>query len=153
MALTSALVLALGANVAGAQTPTPDPAPVPPPYVPPPTEPVETQPVQPSSSSATVTGAENDKRPAKRRQRQPSFQSIHPPLAITAPGADGATSLGTLVSSEHVADVARVREGRTMLLAAFGALAILLAVGALLPRSLLHTLGDRTRSGLSNFGR
>ena len=91
----------------------------------------------------------------KRREREPASPpslSVHPPLAITAPGAGTGASLGKLVSSERAENVARVRDGRTMLLAAFAALAILLGVGALLPRSVFHVLADRTRSGFSNLG-
>lgn len=154
--LVSALVLALGAGTLRAQTPTPDPAPVPAPVAPPPSSSPE-----PTSSATEDTGtdASHEKkaeaRPPKRRERQPaspSSLSIHPPFAITAPGAGAGASLGTLVASERDANVARVREGRTMLLAAFAALAILLGVGALLPRSVFHVLAARTRSGFSHLG-
>ena len=151
--LVSAIVLALGAGTARAQTPTPDPAPVPPPYVPPPTEPVQTTSTA-QTSVDPVRGAKANK-PSKRRHRESgsaSFRRIHPPFAITVPGADMRSEVRTPVLSQEILDVARVR-GRVALMIGLAALALLFAAMALLPRSVFYGLAARTRTRLSFLGR
>ena len=150
--LVSAIVLALGAGTARAQTPTPDPAPVPPPYVPPPTEPVQTSTAQTSVDPAQ--GAKANK-PSKRRHRESasaSFRRIHPPFAITVPGADMRSEVRAPVLSQEILGVARVR-GRAALMIGLVALALLFGAMALLPRSVFYGLAARTRTRLSFLGR
>ena len=155
--LVSALVLALGAGTARAQAPTPDPAPVPPPYVPPPSEPVQTSSTQTSSTaqpSVDPAQGAKAKKPSRRHRETapPSFQRIHPPFAITAPGADMPSGLQTPVLSQETSDVARVG-GRAALMIGLVALALLFAAMALLPRSFFYGLAARTRTRLSFLGR
>ena len=150
--LVSAIVLALGMGTARAQAPTPDPAPVPPPYVPPPTEPVQTSTAQTSVDPAQ--GAKAHK-PSKRRHRESgsaSFRRIHPPFAITVPGADMRSEVRTPVLSQEILGVARVR-GRAALMIGLVALALLFGAMALLPRSVFYGLAARTRTRLSFLGR
>ena len=151
--LVSAIVLALGAGTARAQTPTPDPAPVPPPYVPPPTEPVQT--TSPAQTSVDPAQGAKAHKPSKRRHRESgsaSFRRIHPPFAITVPGADMRSEVGAPVLSQEILGVARVR-GRAALMIGLVALALLFGAMALLPRSVFYGLAARTRTRLSFLGR
>ena len=151
--LVSAIVLALGAGTASAQTPTPDPAPVPPPYVPPPTEPVQT--TSPAQTSVDPAQGAKAHKPSKRRHRESgsaSFRRIHPPFAITVPGADMRSEVGAPVLSQEILGVARVR-GRAALMIGLVALALLFGAMALLPRSVFYGLAARTRTRLSFLGR
>jgi len=151
--LVSAIVLALGAGTASAQTPTPDPAPVPPPYVPPPTEPVQT--TSPAQTSVDPAQGAKAHKPSKRRHRESgsaSFRRIHPPFAITVPGADMRSEVRAPVLSQEILGVARVR-GRAALMIGLVALALLFGAMALLPRSVFYGLAARTRTRLSFLGR
>ena len=151
--LVSAIVLALGAGTARAQTPTPDPAPVPPPYVPPPTEPVQT--TSPAQTSVDPAQGAKAHKPSKRRHRESgsaSFRRIHPPFAITVPGADMRSEVRAPVLSQEILGVARVR-GRAALMIGLVALALLFGAMALLPRSVFYGLAARTRTRLSFLGR
>lgn len=151
--LVSAIVLALGMGTARAQAPTPDPAPVPPPYVPPPTEPVQT--TSPAQTSVDPAQGAKAHKPSKRRHRESgsaSFRRIHPPFAITVPGADMRSEVGAPVLSQEILGVARVR-GRAALMIGLVALALLFGAMALLPRSVFYGLAARTRTRLSFLGR
>ena len=151
--LVSAIVLALGMGTARAQAPTPDPAPEPPPYVPPPTEPVQT--TSPAQTSVDPAQGAKAHKPSKRRHRESgsaSFRRIHPPFAITVPGADMRSEVGAPVLSQEILGVARVR-GRAALMIGLVALALLFGAMALLPRSVFYGLAARTRTRLSFLGR
>ena len=151
--LVSAIVLALGMGTARAQAPTPDPAPVPPPYVPPPTEPVQT--TSPAQTSVDPAQGAKAHKPSKRRHRESgsaSFRRIHPPFAITVPGADMRSEVRAPVLSQEILGVARVR-GRAALMIGLVALALLFGAMALLPRSVFYGLAARTRTRLSFLGR